>query len=130
MEVACGEHGDYVQKLVVAVNSGRCTTALSKALEATGQKMIANDISKETTQLKPNGECLSLPNGSAKNAGLAPPTCTTSLLGKRGRIFHLHSTSSRISSFHLHLRSSTIPVLLRSTQESGESQAPPYHRAW
>lgn len=86
MEVACGEHGDYVQKLVVAVNSGRCTTALSKALEATGQKMIANDISKETTQLKPNGECLSLPNGSVKNAGLVPPTCTTSLLGKRGSV--------------------------------------------
>ncbi|ENN81359.1 hypothetical protein YQE_02238, partial [Dendroctonus ponderosae] len=76
MEVACGEHGDYVQKLVVAVNAGRCNTALSKALEATGQKLIA----KETMPMKPNGECLNLPNGSSKNPGLVPPTCTTSLL--------------------------------------------------
>ncbi|ERL94443.1 hypothetical protein D910_11720 [Dendroctonus ponderosae] len=80
MEVACGEHGDYVQKLVVAVNAGRCNTALSKALEATGQKLIANDIAKETMPMKPNGECLNLPNGSSKNPGLVPPTCTTSLL--------------------------------------------------
>ncbi|XP_050308153.1 ATP-binding cassette sub-family G member 4 [Anthonomus grandis grandis] len=79
MEVACGEHGDYVQKLVVAVNAGRCNTVLSKALEAT-QKVISNDIAKETTQIKSNGDCLSLPNGSAKGTGLAPPTCTTSLL--------------------------------------------------
>lgn len=78
MEVACGEHGDYVQKLVMAVNAGRCTTVLSKALEATGQKIISNDIAKETTQMKPNGECLTLPNGPT---GLTPPTCTTSLLG-------------------------------------------------
>ncbi|XP_066142212.1 ATP-binding cassette sub-family G member 4 [Euwallacea fornicatus] len=82
MEVACGEHGDYVQKLVVAVNAGRCNTVLSKALEATGQKIISNDIAKETTQLKPNGECLALhPTGPPPNNGaLAPPTCTTSLL--------------------------------------------------
>lgn len=82
MEVACGEHGDYVQKLVVAVNAGRCNTALSKALEATGQKLIANDIAKETMPMKSNGECLNLPNGPSKNPGLVPPTCTTSLLGK------------------------------------------------
>lgn len=80
MEVACGEHGDYVQKLVVAVNAGRCNTILSKALEATGQKVIDNDIAKQTTQINPNGDCLVLPNGSAKASGLAPPTCTTSLL--------------------------------------------------
>lgn len=76
MEVACGEHGDYVQKLVVAVNAGRCTTVLSKALEATGQKIISNDIAKETTHMKPNG--VTLPN---EPSGLTPPTCTTSLLG-------------------------------------------------
>lgn len=75
MEVACGEHGDYVQKLVVAVNAGRCTTVLSKALEATGQKIISNDIAKETTHMKPNG--VTLPN---EPSGLTPPTCTTSLL--------------------------------------------------
>ncbi|CAG9762883.1 unnamed protein product [Ceutorhynchus assimilis] len=59
MEVACGEHGDYVQKLVVAVNAGRCNQ--SKALES---RKLTNDIAKS------NGECLKLPG----------PTCTTSLL--------------------------------------------------
>ncbi|XP_030745778.1 ATP-binding cassette sub-family G member 4 [Sitophilus oryzae] len=78
MEVACGEHGDYVQKLVVAVNAGRCSSAISKAIE-TG-KIISNDIVKQNTAMKPNGECLTLPNGSEKAGGLALPTCTTSLL--------------------------------------------------
>ncbi|KAL1506835.1 hypothetical protein ABEB36_006124 [Hypothenemus hampei] len=78
MEVACGEHGDYVQKLVVAVNSGRCNTVLSKALEASGQKIISNDIAKETIQIKSSGE--SLVSEPGKTSGLIPPTCTTSLL--------------------------------------------------
>ncbi|KAF7270306.1 ABC transporter expressed in trachea [Rhynchophorus ferrugineus] len=78
MEVACGEHGDYVQKLVVAVNAGRCSNAICKAIEA--GKIISNDIAKQTMPIKPTGECLNLPNGSDKAGALVPPTCTTSLL--------------------------------------------------
>lgn len=49
IEVACGEHGDWVQKLVVAVNAGRCNSFVNDKKEP---KMIANDISKETSTVK------------------------------------------------------------------------------
>lgn len=82
MEVACGEHGDYVQKLVVAVNSGRCNK-FSTPDHAPTKKIISNDIAKETTPMKPVG----VPNGSVR-----PPsthaTCTTSLLDSSENLPH------------------------------------------
>lgn len=65
MEVACGEHGDWVNKLVVAVNNGKCnnwargpqivTNNHSQALvlainsnnQTNGSNCIANNIAKE-----------------------------------------------------------------------------------
>lgn len=73
MEVACGEHGDYVQKLVIAVNAGRCS--ISKKEES----IISNDIAKESVPMK----IATTPNESTSN-GVKPSnsnaTCTTSLL--------------------------------------------------
>lgn len=81
MEVACGEHGDCVQKLVSAVNSGKCNNFLQYSPDTNG-KTIANDIVKESKSLNPPtsaAEGLPVPNGYAKPAA-TPPTCTTSLL--------------------------------------------------
>lgn len=78
MEVACGEHGDYVQKLVVAVNAGRCSNIFQK-FDLHG-KLISNDIAKATTPLKSTCETLPVPNGYAKTSLATPATCTTSLL--------------------------------------------------
>lgn len=78
MEVACGEHGDYVQKLVQAVNAGKCNNILE---QMTNVKTISNDIVKETKPLNPNSSAeaaLPVPNGYTK--ATTPPTCTTSLL--------------------------------------------------
>ncbi|CAH2008649.1 unnamed protein product [Acanthoscelides obtectus] len=90
MEVACGEHGDYLQKLVIAVNAGRCKKFANLALDtAVSNRLIANDISKEASPLKPpedvgggggGGIPAALPNGSAVKTPTTPATCTTSLL--------------------------------------------------
>ncbi|KAJ8936937.1 hypothetical protein NQ314_012118 [Rhamnusium bicolor] len=79
MEVACGEHGDYVQKLVVAVNAGRCNKFSTSPDHNRGNKMIANDIAKEITPIKPSDDTIAVPNGSVKTP-ITPATCTTSLL--------------------------------------------------
>lgn len=79
MEVACGEHGDYVQKLVVAVNAGRCNNFIQKSDQR--GKIISNDIAKETIPLKPQCESLPVPNGFSKTStSTTAATCTTSLL--------------------------------------------------
>lgn len=79
MEVACGEHGDYVEKLVVAVNAGQCAKFSLPENNGT-TKVIANDIAKETEPIKPvTGETTTMPNGSVKTP-TTPATCTTSLL--------------------------------------------------
>lgn len=79
MEVACGEHGDYVQKLVVAVNAGRCNNYLQYSPEISTNK-IANDISKEAPLKTTTNDTLPTPNGFAKTPASTPATCTTSLL--------------------------------------------------
>lgn len=75
MEVACGEHGDYVQKLVIAVNAGQCNRFIMQG-HNDGNKMISNDLFKTTT---PAADSLVVPNGSVKTP-VTPATCTTSLL--------------------------------------------------
>uniref|UniRef100_A0A0U9HSJ3 Putative ABCG protein n=1 Tax=Chrysomela populi TaxID=154003 RepID=A0A0U9HSJ3_CHRPP len=80
MEVACGEHGDYVQTLVVAVNAGRCNR-FSTPNHDRNSKAISNDIAKEGATSVAKGDALTVPNGSA-NAKIPSnrATCTTSLL--------------------------------------------------
>lgn len=79
MEVACGEHGEYVQKLVVAVNAGRCDNFWQKG-DMNG-KVISNDIAKENPPLKAVCDSLPVPNGFAKTPATTPAAnCTTSLL--------------------------------------------------
>ncbi|KAF2892404.1 hypothetical protein ILUMI_13769 [Ignelater luminosus] len=83
MEVACGEHGDFLQKLVVAVNTGKCDSYEQKTPEANIVATITNDIAKETTPLKSSipKQTLPLPNGINKpNSINANATCTTALL--------------------------------------------------
>lgn len=85
MEVACGEHGDYVQKLVVAVNAGRCNK-FSTPDRLSSKKMISNDIAKETTAIKPGRDAIAV-NGSL-NTPSTQATCTTSLLDSSENLPH------------------------------------------
>lgn len=84
MEVACGEHGDYVEKLVVAVNSGKCNNwnkfAKSPATN-NGPTSISNDISKAGATTPATDVVPVVGNGVSK-PGSTPVsvTCTTSLL--------------------------------------------------
>lgn len=86
MEVACGEHGDNVQKLVVAVNNGKCNN-WNKFPKSPA--VISNDISKQplstpalTAGPTTPGTDVAFPNGVSSKPGATPPsvTCTTSLL--------------------------------------------------
>lgn len=83
MEVACGEHGECVHKLVMAVNNGKCNNYQGAIAAA---QTVSNDIAKELPQeqTKPEGAAL-IPNGVAKPPAGAtminmPVSCTTSLL--------------------------------------------------
>lgn len=78
MEVACGEHGDFVQILVVAVNAGKCNKFATPE-HSSNKKIISNDIAKETNPMKTVDGTISVPNGSVKTPS-SQATCTTSLL--------------------------------------------------
>lgn len=90
MEVACGEHGECVEKLVTAVNNGKCNN-YQHHQAAFATPMVSNDIAKQSPpneQTKPGapgtGNSL-IPNGIPKGPGGAialnmPVSCTTSLL--------------------------------------------------
>lgn len=84
MEVACGEHGEYVQKLVMAVNTGKCENynKFAKSPGANGiAGAISNDIAKETSTTLATDTTVALPNGLSKPGGTpASVNCTTSLL--------------------------------------------------
>lgn len=98
MEVACGEHGDYVQKLVVAVNAGRCNSIKKE------EAVISNDISKESTQLK----IATSPNETTSSNGVknssSNATCTTSLLDSSENIAVASFSASGIQQFWILLK--------------------------
>lgn len=85
MEVACGEHGECVHKLVMAVNNGKCNNYQHHVAISAAQT-VSNDIAKESPQEQTKSEGTTLiPNGVAKpSTGTAvinmPISCTTSLL--------------------------------------------------
>lgn len=103
MEVACGEHGDYVQKLVVAVNAGRCNSVSGAAKKE--EAVISNDIAKQSTPMKiattPN-ELASATNGVKNSSSSA--TCTTSLLDSSENIAVASFSASGIQQFWILLK--------------------------
>ncbi|XP_070150083.1 ATP-binding cassette sub-family G member 4 [Polyergus mexicanus] len=86
MEVACGEHGECVHKLVMAVNNGKCNNYQHHQAAISTAQTVSNDIAKESPQEQTKSEGAALiPNGVAKPpAGPTminmPVSCTTSLL--------------------------------------------------
>ncbi|XP_023934944.1 ATP-binding cassette sub-family G member 4 [Bicyclus anynana] len=99
MEVATGEHGDWVHKLVMAVNKGTCGRAQSSSSSSSSNNcnynnQTKNNVKKEALEIvidKPTctvidmseptlntdkEKQIALPNAT----NLAPVTCTTSLL--------------------------------------------------
>lgn len=87
MEVACGEHGECVHKLVMAVNNGKCNNYQHHQAAIAASQTVSNDIAKQSPtqeQTKPEAGSL-IPNGVAKPAADGtvinmPISCTTSLL--------------------------------------------------
>ncbi|XP_063222781.1 ATP-binding cassette sub-family G member 4-like isoform X3 [Bacillus rossius redtenbacheri] len=76
MEVVCGEHGDCVPKLVMAVNNGKCNNLTQPPLlDTPATPCVTNDISKDT----PNNM---LGNGVGKHGPPAAPglSVTSALL--------------------------------------------------
>lgn len=86
MEVACGEHGECVHKLVMAVNNGKCNNYQHHQAAIAAAQTVSNDIAKESPQEQTKSEGATLiPNGVAKPPAGAtminmPVSCTTSLL--------------------------------------------------
>jgi len=86
MEVACGEHGECVHKLVMAVNNGKCNNYQHHQAAIAAAQTVSNDIAKESPQEQTKSEGTALiPNGVAKPPTGAtminmPVSCTTSLL--------------------------------------------------
>lgn len=85
MEVACGEHGECVHKLVMAVNNGKCANYQHYQSTINAVQTVSNDIAKESPQQETKSETALIPNGVAKqpNSGTViniPISCTTSLL--------------------------------------------------
>ncbi|XP_076296273.1 ABC transporter expressed in trachea [Lasioglossum baleicum] len=85
MEVACGEHGECVHKLVMAVNNGKCANYQHHQAAINAVQTLPNDIAKESPQQETKSESALIPNGVLKqpNGGTVinmPISCTTSLL--------------------------------------------------
>ncbi|XP_011496456.1 PREDICTED: ATP-binding cassette sub-family G member 4 [Ceratosolen solmsi marchali] len=93
MEVACGEHGECVHKLVCAVNNGKCNNYQHHQATLVAAQTVSNDIAKQSPpqeqQSKPPEMTVLMTNGVAKPTAAGgngatvlsmPVSCTTSLL--------------------------------------------------
>ncbi|XP_014212049.1 ATP-binding cassette sub-family G member 4 [Copidosoma floridanum] len=99
MEVACGEHGECVQKLVSAVNNGKCNNYQQQQAVLAAMHGASNDVAKQAMlhqQAEPEPEIGTTPvSGDAVSASSkttppeangtnvvvsVPVSCTTSLL--------------------------------------------------
>ncbi|KYN43612.1 ATP-binding cassette sub-family G member 4 [Trachymyrmex septentrionalis] len=56
MEVACGEHGECVHKLVMAVNNGKCNNYQHHQAAIAAAQTVSNDIAKESPQEQTKSE--------------------------------------------------------------------------
>lgn len=113
MEVACGEHGDYVQKLVIAVNAGRCNNYV-KRVEA--EAIISNDIAKESTPIKITSPQSVPSNGTSSNVPANnPATCTTSLLDSSDNITLNSFSASSFQQFWILLKRTTLSTFRDQT---------------
>ena len=72
MEVACGEHGECVHKLVCAVNNGKCNNYQHHQAALAAAQTVSNDIAKQSpgqeqaNSGKPQDMVSLMPNGVAK----------------------------------------------------------------
>ncbi|CAG9578109.1 unnamed protein product [Danaus chrysippus] len=100
MEVATGEHGDWVHKLVMAVNKGNCGRGQSSTSSSSSSvpqncnynNQTKNNVKKEALEIvidKPTCTVIDMSeptlntekqNALPNSTNLAPVTCTTSLL--------------------------------------------------
>lgn len=84
MEVACGEHGECLNKLVMAVEDGKCNNYQKyQATFAAQKKIQSNDIEKLSVEFKNND--ISLVNGTDKKindtvVNMPIVSCNTTLL--------------------------------------------------
>lgn len=126
MEVASGEHGDCVQKLVMAVNGGKCNylnwnpaqppNNNSQTPNVASPPEISDDIAKES---QPNGNVSSTvpPAGSTLTV---PVTCATSLLDSDESLNkkHKHKTGFPTSSwtqFYILLKRTFLTIMRDQT---------------
>ncbi|XP_018336697.1 ATP-binding cassette sub-family G member 4 isoform X2 [Agrilus planipennis] len=112
IEVACGDHGDYLEKLVVAVNTGKC-----------------KGLNTSTCNALPNATNVSLKNTSTpsdpkaalakENVPTGTTTCTTALLDSSENLKHSDKAATfPISSWQQFwiLLKRTFRATLRDTQ--------------
>ncbi|XP_055683520.1 ATP-binding cassette sub-family G member 4 isoform X2 [Lutzomyia longipalpis] len=119
MEVACGDYGECLHKLVMAVKNGKCANYTSSSsnekLIGNGSNGIANDISKphNSTALRPGDvqetsltkfppsksdfTAITMPSDEGTTKSTAPTTpgatCTTSLLDSSESVMALPNKS-------------------------------------
>ncbi|XP_069675336.1 ATP-binding cassette sub-family G member 4-like [Periplaneta americana] len=87
MEVACGEHGECIPKLVMAVNNGKCNNLNQQQLAANAvETCIANDIVKDSAdKVLANGVAEHKTGGVVAVPGV---NCNTSLLDSDESLNH------------------------------------------
>ncbi|OAD55232.1 ATP-binding cassette sub-family G member 4, partial [Eufriesea mexicana] len=68
MEVACGEHGECVHKLVMAVNNGKCANYQHHQAAINAVQTVSNDIAKESPQQETNAESIEQKVGFPTNS--------------------------------------------------------------
>lgn len=79
MEVACGEHGEYLEKLVLAVNNNECAKYQTGSMLAAAHDLIAKDAeTRDHKSATLEGGCSGSDTVSTKSPTQQPGTaCTT-----------------------------------------------------